>query len=314
MASIIQDNSNIPISPNKYQYGKLSLSSKQNVYKLKTDKSKKYMRIFLSSNSLNIYFKINQKPEISDNIIFNEFNNVTINGLSIITFNCEPEKYNFIYLITHHNDKTKTRNEKLNNYVFKYVNSENINDFKSYHLQKSKIDLNIEDNNDKFNYIFSLEPIIGYQNLNISYFIKFVLKSDYIKGEYNNSIALTESKNYIQYYNNDNIELLNNKIILKLIKANEIDYRYIQIIAKIKDKNNIEFISYESIYIKEYESIFIKDSNYGKIIDIIIIMCILILLSVICYYYIYRYFKVRRNLSSEIEKIPYSDLISKELD
>ena len=83
--------------------------------------------------------------------------------------------------------------------------------------------------------------------------------------------------------------------------------------AKTKDKNNIEFVSYESIFIKEYESIFIKDSDYGKIIDIVIIMSILIILFVVCYM-IYKCIKARRHLSSEIEKIPYADLVGKELD
>ena len=313
LASIFQYNSNIPISPNKYQYSKLSLLNNQTIYKLKTDKSNKYMRIYFSSNSNNILFQVNIRPEISKNFIFNEFNKEIINGLSFVTFDSEPEKYNFIYLIIYHNDKAKTKSEKLNNYAFKYITSESIDNFKVNNLPNSKINLKTEENGDKFDYIFSLEPILEYQNFHISYYIKFVFKSDYIKGEYNNSIAITESKSYIQYFNRDNIELKNYKIILKVAKVNEIDYRYIQIMAKIKDKNNIEFASYESIFIKEYESIFVKDSDYGKIIDIVIIMSILILLFVVCSI-IYKYIKARRHLSSEIEKIPYDDLVGKEFD
>ena len=99
--------------------------------------------------------------------------------------------------------------------------------------------------------------------------------------------------------------------MLKIFKINEIDYRYIQIIAKIKDKNIVEYISYESIYIKEYESIFIKDSKYGKIIDVTITLIILILFFALCYFS-YNYIKNKRNLASEIEKISYSNLIREE--
>ena len=111
----------------------------------------------------------------------------------------------------------------------------------------------------------------------------------------------------------NNIKLENDKIFLKLSLINEIEYRYIQIIAKIKDKNNIEYIGYESIYIQEYESIFIKDTNYGKIFDIIISLITFILIFSLCIL-VYNYLKKRRYTSSEIEKIPYIDLIGKKIE
>ena len=310
IASLNQDNNNIPISPNNYQYGKLSLSIAKHIYKLKTEKSKKYLRIHFSSNSLNINYTINIKPEISENILFEEYNCEVLNGKSIITFNSEPEKNSFIYLIIYHNNK-KSETEKLNNYVFKYENSDNTNNFKIYKPKISKIELNVNQNNDKFDYIFSFYPISEYQNYDISYYIKFVNKVDYIKGESNNSIAITESKSYIQEFNN--YELKNDKIFLNISKNIKIDYRYIQIIARIKDKNIIDYICYENIYIKEYESIFIKDSKYGQIIDIIISIIIVILFFALCYFS-YKYIQNKRNIASEIEKIPYSDLLRKETE
>ena len=87
----------------------------------------------------------------------------------------------------------------------------------------------------------------------------------------------------------------------------------IKIIARIKDKNIIDYICYENIYIKEYESIFIKDSKYGQIIDIIISIIIVILFFALCYFS-YKYIQNKRNIASEIEKIPYSDLLRKETE
>ena len=193
---------NIQISPNIYQYGKLSLSNTKNIYKLKTEKSKIFMKIHFSSNSLNINYIINTKPEISENIQFKDYICEIINGKSIITFNSDPDKNSFIYLIIYHNNKQKSETEKLTNYVFKYENSDNINSFKSYNINNTKIELNVNQNDDKFDYIFSLYPISEYHNLNIIYSIKFVFKVDHIKGENNNSIAITESKGYIKEFKN----------------------------------------------------------------------------------------------------------------
>ena len=313
ISSIIQENTSISITPNNYQYGKLSLSNNNNIYKLKTDKSKKYMRIYFSSNSLNINYTINTKPEKANNMVFNEYKNEIMHSQSVITFNSEPDKNNYIYLIIYHNKIQSKESEKLNNYAFKYINSEKISNFKIYNLSNSKVQLDVSKNKNNYDYIFSLYPILGYQNLNISYSIKFVFKNDYIKGELNNSIAITESKSYVTNFMSNNIKLENDKIFLKLSLINEIEYRYIQIIAKIKDKNNIEYIGYESIYIQEYESIFIKDTNYGKIIDIIISLITFILIFSLCIL-VYNYLKKRRYTSSEIEKIPYIDLIGKKIE
>ena len=79
------------------------------------------------------------------------------------------------------------------------------------------------------------------------------------------------------------------KIIKKYENIDEIDYRYVQIIALVKDNGNIEFVGYQSIYI--------KDSIVWKIV-LIIIAAIIVLIIVI--YLIHIYIKKKR---SSIPKI-----------
>ena len=288
-STIIQDNSNIPITPNIYQYGKLSSLNAKNIYKLKTDKSQKYMRIQFSANNLNMNYTINIYPEISEKIEFKDYTAETIYGKSIIIFDSEPERNHFIYLIIYHDNNNQAKESNQNtNYVFNYMDSDNINDFKFYIIKDTHIEFD-----KKNDYTISLYPITGYENLDISYFIKFVSKEDYIKEEVNNTIALRESKCYVQEFNKNNLIIENEKIILKVSNIDDIEYKYIQVIARIKGKNNIEFFSYESISLNDSNNEKMSD----RIIDIILGMLLLII-----YYCIYRCVKKRRNMSSEIEK------------
>ena len=149
-ASIIQDKSNIPVVPEVYQYGKLSLNNEVNTYRLKTDKARKYMRIQFSPNSKNINFSFSNKPGDKLNSTFSELNYEFINGKQVITFDSNPNQNTFIYLNIFHNDP-KATTEKTTNYVFKYMNSDNIKGFNSYilpegsgfQLDKKKMEINL---------------------------------------------------------------------------------------------------------------------------------------------------------------------------
>lgn len=130
-------------------------------------------------------------------------------------FSANPE---FIHLIIYYDGTDDKELEQLNNYVYKYSYSENEDNIKLYDIQNIKIELNIKENEGKYNYTFSLEPILGYKYLNDTYYINIFSLTDYIKGKNNNSIALKQSKSYIRYYfhkyYSDNIQFSNDKIIL----------------------------------------------------------------------------------------------------
>gem|GEM_PF-3657487 len=78
------------------------------------------------------------------------------------------------------------------------MNSDDINKFKLYELSaKDGFQLETKKNGKKFDYTFTISPLT-YQNIDITYFIKFVKKNDYEEGEGDNCIALRESTSLVE--------------------------------------------------------------------------------------------------------------------
>ena len=286
-AGVFQNNSDIPLLSNHYHYGRLG-SGTVNSYKLKTDKSAKYMRIQYSHNRDNFYIAINNKTNSTTNGTFKEFSTDFVDGKTIITFNSEPEINDFIYLNVFQNsndDKDKTKN-----YVFKYMNSNDPKDFILYKLLENEgFQLDKSENGDKFDYTFTISPL-SYSNLDIKYLIKIVLKEDWIEGEADNSIALRESTSYIEELNIK--ELKDGKIVRKYEKINELDYRYVQVIAIANDGVNVEYIGYKSIYV--------EDSIVWKVILIIVIVLLVVGGGG---YLLHLYLKKRRDVDKKVGKL-----------
>ena len=291
-ATVIQDNTNNPISEKIYQYGKLNLNSNKHIYLLKTNGEKKLMRIHFSSNSGKINWAISTKSGDIKNASFSETKSEFLNGRSIYTFNSNPEKNDFLYLTIFHDDKAES--EKITNYAIKYINSINLTSFNDYRLSDSSVKLNITElNNDKVNYKLVFSPVPGYENFTISYMIKFVSKDDMIEDEGYQNIAVTESKSFVKEYLNP--EVNNGKITIEINNVNEINYRYIQVIAQIKDKNILEYVSYDTI--------FIKDSIVWKVILIVAICLLVIGIGVFLYwkFVVQKY----RNLGKRVETLSF---------
>lgn len=288
-ASVIQDNSDIPVLSDIYHYGKLSLETDINVYKLRTDRGGKYMRIHFSPNSDNIKYSISKNPGDKSTSYFVEYKNEAINGKRVITFNSNPDDNDFLYLNIFHSDQ-KAKIEATTNYAFKYMNADNVNDFKIYEISdKEGFQLEKKENGKKYDYIFTISPL-PYNDIDITYFIKFVEKDDWYEGEGDNCIALRESRSYVEELNN--LEMKDGKIIKKYENMDELDYRYVQIIALVKDNGNIEFVGYKSIYV--------KDSIVWKIV-LIVIAAIIVLIA--CIYLIHIYIQRKRNIDRKIKKI-----------
>ena len=321
--AMIQENSDIPIVSDTYHYGKLSLNIDKNIYKLKTDKTKKYMRIHYSSNSQYINCTINNIKREDLSASFSEYTNKIIDGKSIITFNSAPEKNDYIYLIIFHNNDNKAKSDKTTNYVFKYMNSDNINDFKLYQLSSNEtMGLEEQKKGNKFDYIFTF-PMFQYPDINISYFIKFVTKDKWIKGEESDCIALRESTSFVQELYN--YEVINETIIQKFENIKKINYKYIQVIALVKDNETLEYVRYSGIYVNDSiidpdedeskeesdkENAPNNESNNVVLKVVIIVICLIILLGIIILL-VHIYLKKKRNLSENVEKLS-GPMISKD--
>ena len=294
--SIIQDNTEIPAIPEVYQYGKLALSSEKNIYRLKTNLAEKYMRIEFSSGCNQIKYVIGTTNSTSSTYSFEEYEDTNINGKQVITFNSNPSKYNYIYLIImHQNGKAST--DKLTNYVFKYKTAGGKDRFIEYKLGEDQgFELDKKEDGDNYVYTFKLTPL-SYPDTEITYFIKFVAKSDCIENENDNSIALKESKSYVEEFTN--FEKEDDKIVKKYTIP-EIDYRYVQVIAMVKSKDNYEFVGYGSYYQ--------KDAIWWKILLIVLAV---IIVAVVVIYLIRIYLKRKRDIGRQLAGIEEGPMVSR---
>ena len=291
---IIQEDSDIPVVPNVYHYGKLSLKNEKNIYKLRTDKTTKLMRIHYSKNSDDIRLTISNKAGNDKNTSF-DFNEEFINGKYIITFNPNPSVNDYIYLNIFHNNK-KSKSEKTTNYVFEYMNGNGTDDFPSIiFTNQDSLELTKLKNGNKYNYTIKFAPL-PYKGIDITYLIKFVEKKDYVAGEKANSIALRESNSYVDELKDLKIE--DNLLVKEYENINEINYKYVQIIALVKNNSIIEYVGCQNKFVEEEEEE--SSSNSWKII-IIIIAAIVVLLILI--YLLHIYIKKRRNIDKRVENM-----------
>ena len=165
--------------------------------------------------------------------------------------------------------------------------------------------------------------MLQYPDINISYFIKFVTKDKWIKGEESDCIALRESTSFVQELYN--YEVINETIIQKFENIKKINYKYIQVIALVKDNETLEYVGYRGIYVNDSiidpdedeskeesdkENAPNNESNNVVLKVVIIVICLIILLGIIILL-VHIYLKKKRNLSENVEKLS-GPMISKD--
>ena len=243
-----------------YQHGKLKKDSMEIVYKLSTNEAQNIMYIIFSSNSDLLDFKISMDNE--DDEIINDFkNNKIISEGRIITYiHSKPEKNNYIYLTIFRKDKTN-KDEQLTNYVFKYINVDDISKIKLYQIRDIEI---IDLKKDNSSHLIAVE-YIGCENCLVTYYVNFILRSSLIQGENFNNIAVVQSKGITKEFENKDLKVVDNKVNLNINGLNENqDFAYIQVIAYINEDPINEYIAFNSIFIKEEEKKDPGNTNGGN--------------------------------------------------
>ena len=228
-----QNSSEIPVTEKIYQYGKLLNQNDINSYKLNVDNSTGYMRIQFAANSEKIDFAINEKNGDKTNSSLNEMETKIERGKVFVTFK-KPDK-EFIYLNVF--PKENNFNEKLTNYVFKYMNSDDKNYFFEYPILNN--DASLQESQDKKNLKVEFNKI-DKNDVKITYSLKLISNSDFIKDEKIKTVALTNSKSFVSQLKEPN----GNQISMKINNIDNNKY-YIQVIAQIKDGPIIEYVAYE---------------------------------------------------------------------
>ena len=248
-------NGDSPAIQKLYIFGKVKDYNSINSYLLRADKNTNYMRIQFSGNSKYVNFGINDKPNVRKNMTFTEIQTKIERGIVYATF-LKPKDVDYLYLNIFLGQDSK--DEALNNYVFKYINANKSEDFHEYKIENDdpKIAVTSSDNN---KYKVSFNPIKGNNNMEIEYLAKYAFESG-IKNENANMISITESNSAAQLCTLDENS---NKVICEISGVSG-TIKYIQAIAKIKEGSIIEYVAYQGTDIKGNDVI---DPKPVEIID-----------------------------------------------
>ena len=292
-------NGDSPIAQKSYQFGKIKDYNDIQSYKLNADSNTNYMRIQFSANSKYVTFSINDKPNERNNITLTNKNEKIEGGSYFLTFE-KPGNSDYLYINIYL--KENSNNDKLNNYVFKYINANTEGGFIEYKILNNKINIEINKKSDnKMDVTFN--PII-YQkqegiDISIIYRIKIVTNSDKIKDEYTSTISITESFARVRQYISD----LKNDPITQELDNIPNDINYIQVIAQIKQGSIIEYVAYQTLFVGKDESSDSKDNTTlligltvgGILLIIIIILAIFVIL----------YNRKNKDLLNQVNKISF---------
>ena len=232
--TVVEKNTEIPVTEKIYQYG--SINGDEIIsYKLKVDNYTGDMRIQFAATSKNVNFSISDSPNTKDNIELKNLEKKEETGKLFVTFN-KPEK-DYIYLNVY--PVKKEVDSKLNNYVFKYMNSISRNNFFEYKFLKDYPEI-------RANYKDSLVKVkfnkIDKSNVDVTYSLKVFKKGDKGAEELNKTIAFTyDSSTVMQAYNPSGEGIYMQ--MEESMKKDELDY--LTVIAQIKDGPIIEYVAYE---------------------------------------------------------------------
>ena len=268
-------NSGIVPVEKTFNYGRYISGYYTNFYKLKVDKSKDFMIIEIAFNSDFLDFTINDRALRYNNTDF-IFKAQKGGGKALIIVK-NPQK-EFIYLNIFRKQNNTAPMTILYNYVFKYINIGNENEFVDYKILTGNNQLTIKETKDFFdkekveiNCTFNRIDI-DKDKANITYFFKVVENSTLIYGEEIETIAVMESPYYTVYKRNPTED----KITLTAVGYLS-NWAYLQVIAQIQQDTILDYVAYKGVKnIREPKSSKKKTQNNTTIFAVIMVILIIL--------------------------------------
>ena len=250
-----------------YHYGKFGKTQDNIFYGLKSAKDKMYMRIQMAFNSEEFDFTINNLPGLKQNMTFEYWQAVKERGKIIVTFK-RHEKDNGLFLNIYRKDGS-TRDERLANYVFKYINGKEETDFFEYKPKNNNNKINCTFTKDEYDLTKARCVMNQIQvdkgQAEITYFLKIVRTNSYLKGEEMNTIAVTESESHIAYIRNPYPGADNDPDKVEIsVNGGFSNWGYVIVIAQIQQNNIIEYNAYDGIFDLKPDSSDSDKSDDGK--------------------------------------------------
>ena len=225
----IQSSSNVSVSELSYQIGRLSNHQVEREYLLRTDTAYKYIILQFSSSleTLSVKIKENQFPL---ELISDKF------GKQIYLITMKEEKPKTITLVITRKDPTKTQNSY---FMFQYINS-NLKNYR-YSIKNTNIKVEqVSKGSNLADYTVELTPVDNYKNYESVNYIVRLYRINNRPNKPDISIRNGANQNVKEFYSPKE---QNGKIKLEI--TNSPQANYIQVIAQIKDKEAVEYLSYD---------------------------------------------------------------------
>ena len=239
----------VPLSELSYQFGSLQSGEKERKYRLRTDNSFKQMNVQFSclEESLTIEIEGTDKKKKDLKLIEKKY------GKSIYKLQTDQidltQRYMFLIVKRVNQDSNNQEN-----FMFQYTYSNEAE--KTYTISSPKIKVDMKEstvNNAqssrpgsqaRANYTIKVSPVEGVKDSDVNYIVKVAGL-----GRMRNNKAptkpfispLNETPNVKEFYNP---KVVNNQIDLSITNIRPV-YGYVQVIAQIKNKERVDYLSYD---------------------------------------------------------------------
>ena len=276
-----------------------------NVYRLKADKNRPFMRVQIAFNSENLDFSIANSAATRNNCTFLKAEKAR-GKVSVTIKNDDEVEVYYLYIFKRSFTRTETY---LNNYAFKYINAKSEDELFDYPILDNNPEIKYSETKEE-EYVDVIKCTFNRINVepgtaNITYFFKVVYNQTHYYGEDVNTVAVTESPYYTVYKRNPSYDD-NGKITLTA-KGDLSNWAYLNVIAQIQQNNVLEYVAYNGIkIIRPPPEGSIEDQSSSDHSALFIVIGVILLLIVCGLVAAIFYFQFRnKKLLSQVKQVSF---------
>ncbi len=290
--TVLRSNSDISVSELSNQFGLIKKDEKKK-YVLKTDNKLKYMNLHFSCVEDNLSISIEGRNDLKKGktIFGKTFYSLAMNDNI-------PELLNLII---------ENKKDSDEYFMFQYTFSDkDFNDDK-YRIANTKITAKKTVNSDnELDFSVSLSPVENSDKFNVTYIIRLING----KKPKNPDVSLKVDSQVVKEYYNPKSE--NGKLELSVVKVTK-DVNYIQVIAQIRDKEVVEYLSYDLSEELETDPNKNKENKIALIV-VIVVGVLLFIVVVVLVIIIIIFNNKNKDLLDKVNKVSFADAGDKDDD
>ena len=297
-STVLKSKSEIPISELSNQFGYLNKEEYSKDYILRIDNTKKYMNLEFSCEDNGLVIKIDKIVNIlqEEKTIYGKtFYSLLTNGLE-----------DSVILTIKRNDEKLESDVKVEFFMFRYTFSDQSYNNK-YTIKNTKIEVNQkETSKGLYDYIIKLTPLNDYTKYNLTY----ILRGNY-EGNKPKDADLSMKVNSQKVKEFYDPQPKGNTLSLDMYDI-IFNFSYIQVILQIKNKENIEYLSYDlqdNFKFTKYNTNNEDDDDNNKriLIAFVIVVPLIIVSIIILIIVLFTCRNKNKDLIDQVNKISFAE-------